>query len=104
MKTTDKITENSFVVGGESEVMSMVDLREKNLVMKLGIGEYCNNLAKIYPYCILACCGKNLKIFDLRVQKEMFTTKSDENIKGVSVLNSENFVTCGSNLTLWSSM
>lgn len=38
MKTVDKMDENSFIIGGESEVVSLVDVREKDIIMKLGVG------------------------------------------------------------------
>ena len=35
MKSADKISENCFVVGGESQTIAMVDIRNKNLVMNM---------------------------------------------------------------------
>lgn len=38
MKTADKMDENSFIIGGETDVVSLVDVREKDIIMKIGVG------------------------------------------------------------------
>lgn len=83
MKSVAKISENVFVLGGESESISVVDSRGPGVVSKIRINDYCNNLSKIYPYSLLLTCGKNVKIYDIRMHNEMFNTRTDENIKSI---------------------
>jgi hypothetical protein len=45
-----------------------MDVREPGLAIKMRINDYCNNIAKIYPYSLLMTCGKNVKIYDIRMQ------------------------------------
>lgn len=68
MKSATKISENILAVGGESKFVSILDTREPGITSRLEVNDYCNNLIKIYPYSILLSCGKNLKIFDLRMR------------------------------------
>lgn len=69
MKTIDKLDDNTFIVGGESDEILLLDNRQKNIVMKIHIDDYCSHITKIYPYSFLANSGKNLKIFDIRKHK-----------------------------------
>ena len=69
MKTTSRISENTFAVGGECDTISVVDVRETGTVMKVRVNDYCNNICKIYPYSLLLTCGKDGKIYDIRMQK-----------------------------------
>ncbi len=69
MKSASKVSENIFAVGGECDIVSVVDVRENGIAMKVRVHDYCNNLSKIYPYSLLLTCGKNLKIYDIRMQK-----------------------------------
>ncbi len=59
------------------------------------------DVKKIYPSSILDSQGKNLKIFDLKMQKELFANKVDENPTSLEILDSNTFVASGKNLHLW---
>jgi hypothetical protein len=73
------------------------------MAMKVKINDYCTNLKKIYPFSVLLSCGKNIKIYDIRMHNELLHAQTQENIKGIEVLSSKNFVTSGVNLTWWES-
>jgi hypothetical protein len=73
------------------------------MAMKIKINDYCTNIRKIYPFSVLLSCGKNIKIYDIRMHNELFNTQTQENIKGIEVLSSKNFITNGINLTWWES-
>lgn len=68
MKSVTKIDENVFAVGGECDIISIVDVRASGVVTKMRMNDLCSNLTKIYPYSLLITCGKNLKIYDIRKQ------------------------------------
>lgn len=63
--------------------MSVLDARQPGCVLKVMVNDYCNNIAKIYPYSLLLTCGKALKIYDIRKNLEIFNKVTEENIKNV---------------------
>lgn len=67
MKTSTKMSDNIFAVGGECENISIIDIRELGTAMKIRINDYCTNIKKIYPFGVLLSCGKNIKIYDIRM-------------------------------------
>lgn len=79
-------------------------MRQNGLVAKMRVNDYCNNLVKIYPFSLLLTCGKNVKIYDIRMHNQIFNTRTEQNIKSIEVLSSKNFVTSGTNLTWWESV
>lgn len=66
MKTACVLTENVFAVAGDSNAVSIIDTRQPGCVSKMMINDYCSNINKIYPFCLLMSCGKALKIYDIR--------------------------------------
>jgi hypothetical protein len=59
------------------------------------------DIKKIYPSSILYSSGKSLKVFDLKVQKELFSNKVEEVSSSLEILSSDTFVASGKNLHLW---
>ncbi len=59
------------------------------------------DVKKIYPSSILYSHGKSLKVFDLKIQKEVFVNKVDEPATHLETLSSDTFVTSGRNLHIW---
>lgn len=88
MKSAAKINDYTFAVAGESEIISLLDSRSSPIVSKFRVNEYCQHIAQIYPYSLLVSSGKNLKIYDLRAQQELFACKTDDTIRNLKVLTS----------------
>lgn len=85
MKCVTKLNQKVFAVGGECEIISVVDTRSAGCMMKIrNNGEICTNLVKIYPYGVLTTCGKIVKIYDIRkIQNQIFSTRNDDNVRNI---------------------
>ena len=57
--------------------MYLMDVRDSAISMKMRVGNYCNQMSQIYPYCVMATCAKSIKIYDIRAQKELFSNVTD---------------------------
>ena len=88
MRSAAKINDYTFAVAGESENISLIDNRCESIVSKMRVNEYCKQIVKIYPHSLLVSSGKSIKIYDLRVQQELFNCKTDEVIRNMEVLTS----------------
>lgn len=97
------IDNNTFLTATDENKLFLIDKRMPNISLTLptNTSEHIHDIKKIYPSTILYSQGKALKIFDLKIQKELFSCKLDEVAANLEILNSDVFVASGKNLHLW---
>lgn len=100
-KCITAIDSNTLVCSTEDNKLILIDKRTSMASLTILTTEQIYDVKKIYPSSILYSHGKSLKIFDLKIQKELFSNKIDEVASSLEILNSNSFVASGKNLHLW---
>jgi hypothetical protein len=63
------VDHNTFVGGTDENKLFLVDKRMSLVTLTIPTTEHIYDVKKIYPSSILYSHGKNIKIFDLKMQK-----------------------------------
>lgn len=101
VKCMTSIDNNTFVCGTEENKMFLIDKRTNIPSLTIPTTDQVFDVKKIYPSSILYSHGKTLKIYDLKIGKELFSNKVDETASSLEILSSNTFVASGKNLHLW---
>lgn len=77
VKCMTAIDNNTLVCATEENKLVLIDKRMSVISLTIPTTEQVYDVKKIYPSSILYSHGKSLKIFDLKMQKELFSSKVD---------------------------
>jgi hypothetical protein len=71
------VDNNTLVCGTDDNKLLLIDKRMSLISLTISTTEQVLDVKKIYPTSILYSHGKSVKIFDLKIQKELFSNKVD---------------------------
>jgi hypothetical protein len=93
--------DQTLLAGGESPLVYHIDQRTEGIVGKYNMQATCHEIKKIYPTTVLLNLGNCLKLYEIRMQKELTKVPLDSPIRYMEVLTSSAFVTSGKSLSFY---
>ena len=72
MKSISNFTQQSLLIGGECNKLSLIDLRLKKRINEIKINGFCNQIQKICDNNFIYSYGKSIRMLDMRVLKDTF--------------------------------